>query len=804
MRSKTKRLAGWLAASMAAWLLLAGPLGCDPEADDDSSVTDDDDDDVTADDDDDDSGLPNEPPAVDPFDDVDLDEGEVVQFDVAASDPDGDDLTLSGVDLPGFVTVEDHGDGTASVTVEPGFEDAGEYELTIQADDGIDTTAAAAALTVTRIPMVTTIVGSVGGAGLADGIGNDAFFFHPYGIAYHEGMIYISDGYGHTIRSYDPFTHEVVTLAGTPGEKGYVDSDEGDAQFDYPCGLEMGPDGLLYVADRRNGVIRTVDPITGWTETVEDLIGPVNSQEPFDVTFNGSMLYFTDLAGCELRWVDLDSNESGVLVGTAFDCRIFDGEFDVARLGEPRGIQYHPDGVLYYTDRLGENIRMVSLADERVDAVYGSGPTNDYGWVDDVGLDARFRDPTGLTLRGDKMYVADSDNDAIRMIDMTTGMVSTLAGIGENGNVDGPGEQASFSWPIDVIVGEDDDDLYVIDPGGCSIRHIDLADPDYTVSTPIGALSNSGSIDGIGTDVRMSEPRALERGDGDTVWLMDALNSEVRRMDLPTGAVVTVAGTAEEWGHLDGIGEDAIFMNPSGGAWLPDGRLFMTETASSTIRVLYEASSQVNTVGGFPSQSGYIDGPGGDARFMFPRDITTAYDGMLYIVDTGNNAIRRMDSITHEVDSLIARDYPGNPFLGPEAITPDGAGTLYVTDYIACILVAVNLDTQTLEVVAGTSGECESVDGTGADARLNGPEGMDYDPATGMLYIAEFSGPTIRQFDTVTREMTTLSGDPDLMAPIDGPLEEATYSTPVDVLVVEDYLLVLDRYSAHIRRVELP
>jgi len=794
----------WLCVLAAALLLLAGPLGCDPEADDDSSVADDDD--TTATDDDDDADFFGDPPEFDPIGDQEVVEGETLQFDVTATDADSPatELELHGEDLPEFVSFLDHGHGYGTATVEPGYEDEGEYELTFHVEDFKFGDTETVTLTVHRSPHVSTFAGSLGGAGLADGIGTDAYFYHPYGIAYHDGLIYISDGYGHSIRSYDPSTHEVVTIAGIPGEKGYADSADGDPQFDYPCGLEMGPDGLLYVADRRNGVIRTVDPITGWTDTVEDLIGPVTSQEPFDLTFAGSMLYFTDLAGCELRWVDLDSNESGLLVGTASDCRIFDGEYDVARLGEPRGIQYHPDGKLYYTDRLGENVRMVTLADERVDAVYGSGPTNDYGWVDDIGLDARFRDPTGLTIRGDKMYVADSDNDAIRMIDLTTDMVTTLAGIGENGNVDGPGDQASFSWPIDVIVGEADDDLYIIDPGGCSLRHIDLADPDYTVTTPAGSPGNSGSVDGIGTDVRMSEPRALERGDGDTVWLMDALNSEVRTLDLTTAEVVTVAGTAEEWGHIDGIGTDAIFMNPSGGAWIDDGRLFITETASSTIRVIYADTTEVGTVAGFPAQSGNVDGPGVDARFMFPRDLTLAYDGMLYIVDTGNNAIRRMDPISHEVSSLIPRDFPGNPFLGPEAITPDGAGILYVSDYIACILVAVNLDTQTLEIVAGTSGECASVDGTGPDARLKGPEGMDYDPATGMLYIAEFNGHTIRQFDTVTREMTTLSGDADYMAPIDGPLEEATYSTPVDVLVVEDYLLVLDRYSAHIRRVELP
>ena len=87
---------------------------------------------------------------------------------------------------------------------------------------------------------------------------------------------------------------------------------------------------------------------------------------------------------------------------------------------------------------------------------------------------------------------------------------------------------------------------------------------------------------------------------------------------------------------------------------------------------------------------------------------------------------------------------------------------------------------------------------------MRNPLGLDIDPATGLIYIASFGGRTVRQYDPDSGLLTTFSGDADVMAPVDGPIDEATYSTPTDVLMMDGYMLVLDRYCAHIRKVVLP
>ena len=649
--------------------------------------------------------------------------------------------------------------------------------------------------------MVTTFVGSPGGAGLDDGVGNDAMFYHPYGIALLGSRMTMADGWGQTMRIFDPATAEVVTVAGQPGEPGYVDSADGAPQFDYPCGMEMGPDGLLYVADRKNGRIRVVDLDTGEVASLADQHGIVEAVEPYDVTFDGDgRLYFTDLSACQLRRVELDSGFSEVLVGTPDDCRSLDGYGPEARIGEPRGLAYHPDGRVYFTDRVGENVRVLDLATGIVSTAFGSEGNGGPGFVDGAGTDARLHKPTGLFVHGDTLYVADSDNDAIRAADLLHGQMTTLAGIGVNGNADGPGLQASFSWPVDLVVGGDGD-LYVVDPGGHCLRKVDLDDDQHTVTTVAGAVGNSGHADGVGGNVRMSEPRGLARGDGRTVWIVDTFNLAMRTLDLDTAEVATVAGTPETYGHDDGVGDAAHFMTPSAGAWL-DGKLYIVGTESHTVRVLDAATAEVSTLVGAPVQAGYADGIGGQARLFLPRDIVVGSDGALYVLETGNRAIRRVDPETAEVTTVLRPDDPLNPLAGPEGMAADGRGTLYVADYATCILASVDEITGEAHTLAGESFDCTEDDG--ADARFRHPTGLDVDPVTGLVYIASTEGRTVRIYDPADGTVSTLTGNPDRMAPLDGTLDEATFSTPVDILVVDDTLLVLDRYSAHVRRVELP
>ncbi len=640
---------------------------------------------------------------------------------------------------------------------------------------------------------VTTWIGSPGGPGHADGVGDQARFFHPYGVTWHDDRLWVGDRLGHTIRVFDPDSGEVTTMAGTAGEAGHQDGPV--SRFTEPCGLEFGPDGLLYVADRGNGAIRVVDPADGSVSTVAEVL----ADELFDVAFGeGSTLYFTDVRGCSIRSVDVETGDVAIVAGVNGQCWPQDGTLQSARIGAPRDIVFHPEGVLYYVDRMGDNVRRIDLVAGTVATVFGSADGTEAGYVDAPGTAARFSEPSGLELVGDVLYLTDSDNDGVRRLDLATGEVDTYAGHGINGNADGPLDEASFAWPIGLAT-DDDGGLYVADAGGHCIRY--LAGGEAT--TVAGTVGNTGSVGGVGTEVRMTEPRALARGEDSTVWLADASNLQVRTLDLDTATVETVAGAPLEYAHLDGVGEDARFMTVSGIAWAY-GKVWVAETASHTIRTVDPVTAEVETVVGVPMAAGWQDGTGDEARLNQPRGLTVGGNGLLYLADTGNRAVRRLDPATLELTTLVSPSDPDNPFATPEALVEDGDGTLYVTDFGRCVLVAVDRASGAFEVLAGDPDDCDEVDGVGTAARLDHPRGLDIDPTTGWIFITSYDGHTVRIYAPATTELWTFTGDPAVLDPMDGPLDQATNPSPIDLQVTDDALLLLDLYGAHIRRIPLP
>lgn len=654
------------------------------------------------------------------------------------------------------------------------------------------------------LKMVTTFAGSPGGAGLADGVGNDAYFFRNYGISYHDGLLYVSAGFGETIRAVDPVSLEVTTIAGLPGMPGYRDSIDGQPLFDFPAGLEQGPDGLIYVADRRNGRIRVVDPLSGDVSTLHAVSGEVVVVEPFDVTFDDQWnLYFTDMGDCTVYSLDMVTLDLQVVAGVPGVCTAIDGPPQTACLGQPRGIAWHPDGGLYFADRGCDCVRRIDLASGDVQVVFGGGtPTWESGFVDDIGAAARFNNPNGLTVDGEMVYVADAENDAVRACNLTDLSVVTIAGIGINGNADGPGDSATLCWPVGLTVGGDGD-LYAVDVCGHNVRRIALGDPDYTVTTPVGAVDNSGAVDGVGIDARMTEPRGLALGEDGLIWLLDTDNTTVRTIDLDTAEVATVAGGASSWGHWDGVGPDAGFTKAVAGAQFDD-QLFIVEFDTSVIRRLDINTTEVTTIAGQVFSPGLQDGTGTAALFDGPRDIVEGGDGLLYILDSRNRRLRSLDPISLEVATLPILGTLKVPAEQPMGVAFDGGDTLYVTDSGQCVLLAFSLGNQQSTVVAGEAGQCEIVDGVGGAARLDSPQGVTVDPLTGLVYFAEPRGHVVRAFDPGSGAVVTVAGDPAVMAPVDGPaLGGATFSWPVEVLAVDGYLLVLDQHSANVRAVEL-
>jgi len=271
----------------------------------------------------------------------------------------------------------------------------------------------------------------------------------------------------------------------------------------------------------------------------------------------------------------------------------------------------------------------------------------DLGALDGTGGAARFNVPGGMAIAGTSLYVADSANHTIRKVDLATGAVSTFAGAGVVGDTDGVGNAAAFSRPGGMVT--DGSHLYVADVDNDKIRKIDLATAAVTTLAGSGA---PGYDDGVGAAASFRAPTDLALK-GNDLYVADSLNFRIRRVDLSTGTVSTIAGSSA--GAVDGTGTAAQFVLPYGLA-IDESNLYVSDALANQIRKIALATGVVSTLAGKPfvtglKNNGYNDATGDQASFYSPEGL--ASDGKnLYVADSGNNEIRKIVIATGAVTTL--------------------------------------------------------------------------------------------------------------------------------------------------------
>lgn len=265
---------------------------------------------------------------------------------------------------------------------------------------------------------VTTLAGSAT-TGSADGNGVNATFSGASGVAVDgNGNVYVADSNNHSIRKITP-AGDVTTLAGS-WASGATDGNGAAASFFNPIGVAVDGSGNVYVADTNNNLIRKITPA-----------GDV-----------------TRLAGSGAQGAD---NGFGVL----------------ARFTLPRDVCVDSVGNVYVADTTNHLIRKITPAGD-VTTLAGSGQA---GAANGNGLNAAFNYPFGVAVdRGGNVYVTDSFNNLIRRI-TPAGDVTTLAGSGASGSVNGTGANSSFNYPQGVAV-DSDGNVYVADRDNNLIRKI--------------------------------------------------------------------------------------------------------------------------------------------------------------------------------------------------------------------------------------------------------------------------------------------------------------------------------------------
>jgi len=294
--------------------------------------------------------------------------------------------------------------------------------------------------------------------------------------------LFIADSGHHRIVVADLATGKLQKIIGK-GVEGFEDGSFDKAQFFEPEGMAVDGD-ILYVADRRNHSIRKVDlkeeSVTtiagtgkqGWERERGGAAKGMSLASPWDLLLKGDNLYIA-MAGTHQIWVmDVKKGKVKPYAGSGHE-NIFDGSFPEAAFAQPSGLA--SDGkYLYVADSETSSIRKLNYADDSVETIVGKG-LFEFGDIDGSGDNARLQHALGVAVKDGVLYVADTYNNKIKIIDPNTTQTKTFLGDGKEGSGDEP---AQFDEPGGVSIA--DNKLYVADTNNHLIRVVDLGTKKVT------------------------------------------------------------------------------------------------------------------------------------------------------------------------------------------------------------------------------------------------------------------------------------------------------------------------------------
>ena len=421
-----------------------------------------------------------------------------------------------------------------------------------------------------------------------------------------------------------------------------------------------------------------------------------------------------------------------------------------------------------------------------------AGSVGGLGNLGGSGSQARFNYPIGIAVDGaGNRYVADWQNHVIRKV-RADGSVSTLAGaMSKPGAADGSGAAARFNYPQSIAI-DRAGTLYVADTNNQTIRKISA---QGVVTTIAGRVGESGSTDGRGSAARFSYPQGIAVDAAGTVLVSDTYNHTLRTIS-PGGVVATLAGSAGNFGILDGVRSAARFSNPQGLVTDAARNIYVADAGSGLLRKVTPAGI-VTTLAGSLTNFGLKDGTGTAAGFEGLSNLTIDASGTLYGADQYAQRIRRITQegvvTTLPVNALAA----GRPQVTmPFGIAADPAGTLSVTGQYGVHMITGGT---TLKTLAGLELEHGLVNGGGAVARFGSLHGVASD-ASGNWYVVDTPNHMIRKI-TPAGVVSQLAGNGKPGA-ADGTGAAASFNYPQGIVAdALGNLFVADTFNSSIRKI---
>jgi thiol-disulfide isomerase/thioredoxin len=303
---------------------------------------------------------------------------------------------------------------------------------------------------------------------------------------------------------------------------------------------------------------------------------------------------------------------------------------------------------LFIADSNHDRIVVVSLEDSSVKEVIGRG---DIGLMDGSFDAAAFNHPQGMAIDGNTLFVADTENHAIRSVDLEKKTVTTIAGTGEQSRklvtFGGQGKQVALNSPWDLTLHSGI--LYIAMAGPHQLWQMN---PKTGGIAPYAGTGREARIDGPLAEAALAQPSGITT-DGEKLYFADSEVSSIRSADLnPNGRVQTIVGEdLFEFGDRDGKGSHVRLQHPLGVVY-HDGKLYVADTYNNKIKRVSPKDRTSETFIG-TGENGMRDGE--HATFNEPGGVSVAYD-KLYIADTNNHSIRVADLKTRRVETLQIKD----------------------------------------------------------------------------------------------------------------------------------------------------
>jgi len=584
------------------------------------------------------------------------------------------------------------------------------------------------------------------------------------------GNIYIADAENNVIRKVAAGTGVVTTFAGT-GIGGYS-GDNGpatSAQLLWPSSVALDSTGNLWILDGGNGKIRVVDATTG-TITTHPVTGPT----PTGFALDGSNNLYV-IANDQVWEVNSPSNV--LIAGSGnWDYSGDNGPATSATLADPTGIAVDGFGNVYIADTYNSAIRKVTRSTGIITTVAGNSsneatPSRNYGYgvsgySGDGGpaTSADLNYPFAVTFDGaGNLYIADTYNFAIRKVTTNTGIITTVAGNGEDyvatGGDGGPATSSAVSGPQGLSF-DGSGNLYVAETWWDRIREVTASGPPPTATTATPVFSVAA-----GTYVSPQTVTITDSTLGAAFYVQ--VNPTVPVSPGSPTVSAELAAPGYYRGPINVTGTTTIQVVAVAPGYLP------SSTVTSAYTITTPPSAVITTVAG--NGTGGFSGNGGpatSAEFGFTQGLSLDKSGDIYFTDTTNNVVWMVAQGSGTI-SIVAgngsQGYKGDNGLAvnaelyqPSAVAVDNAGNLYIADSNNNVVREVAAGTGVITTIAGVHGQFgypghNGDGGVATAAYLNGPSGLAFDK-TGNLYIADSNEGLVRVISASTGFISTFAG----------------------------------------------